>query len=268
MVRFCAIGDPHGDLKKVRMAPKDVDFYLITGDLGDASYFRKLFMRSLDEGVSIKKCEKRGGLKDRKKAYLRLHKSTLDVLEYLARFAPTYSIQGNVGIITTSQAKKDTNKEGFRVGSTRKIIDESKDMHIIKNVVRRLGGLRVGFLEYFVDEGWVRRFGDKERMGKAKRMTGKAKRILERFGKVHILVCHQPPYGYLDRVSKEYGAPKKWWGKHAGSKVILDYIKKFQPRYVFCGHIHEGEGFAKVGESGVWNLGVGGFRVVEMDGKS
>ncbi len=34
MVKFCAVGDPHGDLKKIGRVSKDVDFYLVTGDLG------------------------------------------------------------------------------------------------------------------------------------------------------------------------------------------------------------------------------------------
>ncbi len=68
----------------------------------------------------------------------------------------------------------------------------------------------------------------------------------------------------MDKVSNEFGAPKDWWGKHAGSKVILDYVKKYQPRYVFCGHIHEGEGRVRIRESEVFNLGVGGNKVVEV----
>ena len=79
-----------------------------------------------------------------------------------------------------------------------------------------------------------------------------------------ILICHQPPYGFLDKVSGKYGAPKKWVGKHAGSKVILNYIKKYQPKYVFCGHIHEGEGKVKIGKTEVYNLGVAGHKIIEL----
>ncbi|MFQ5531940.1 MAG: hypothetical protein ACE5ES_04955 [Candidatus Nanoarchaeia archaeon] len=75
-------------------------------------------------------------------------------------------------------------------------------------------------------------------------------------------MCHQPPFGYLDKVSGKFGAPKHWRGKHAGSKVILDYIKKHQPKYVFCGHIHEGKGKTKIGKSIVYNVGFNGDYVV------
>ncbi|NPE26999.1 hypothetical protein HNV12_03290 [Methanococcoides sp. SA1] len=266
-VKICAIGDPHGDLKKIGNITKDVDLYLVTGDLGDASFFRKLVMGN------VKKVEARDSMhdtkiKDVKRAYQRIHDSTLDILKYLSGLAPTYSIQGNVGIFTSRQVEETKNKEGIVIPNTRKIIDRSSDMHLVKNVVRKIGGLRVGFLEYFVDEGWVKRFGDKERIGKARKDSEKARRILERFGKVDVLVCHQPPFGFLDKVSSKYGAPKKWQGKHAGSKIILDYVRKFQPRYVFCGHIHEGEGKVKIGKSEVFNLGVGGSFVFEVKDKN
>ena len=68
----------------------------------------------------------------------------------------------------------------------------------------------------------------------------------------------------FDKVSPKYNPPKDWIGKHAGSKVILDYIKKYQPKYVFCGHIHEGEGKAKIGKTEVYNLGVAGHKIINL----
>ena len=263
MVKICAIGDPHGNLEKIRRVAKDVDFYLVTGDLGDASFFRKLVMENLKKGIKIKSFVDESNVEDRKKAYLRLHNSTLDILKYLSKVAPTYSIQGNVGIYTSKKVKETKDKEGIIIPYTRKIIDESPNMHLVKNVVRRIDGLKVGFLEYFVDESWVEEFGDKKRIGKAKKDSDKARRVLERFGKVDILVCHQPPFGFLDKVGF-VGAPKDWQGKHAGSKIILDYIRKFSPQYVFCGHIHEGEGSVKIGDTLVYNLGVAGHKIINL----
>ena len=59
-------------------------------------------------------------------------------------------------------------------------------------------------------------------------------------------------------------APKHWRGKHAGSKIILEYIKRKQPRYTFCGHIHEGEGSKMIGKTRVNNLGVCGYKIIEF----
>jgi len=101
-------------------------------------------------------------------------------------------------------------------------------------------------------------------MKQARKQTKKAQRILTRFGsELDILICHQPPYGILDRVTFP-GAPKHWRGKHAGSKVILKYIQKYQPKYVFCGHIHEGKGKKKIGKTEIYNLGVADHIIIEV----
>lgn len=264
-MKICAIGDPHGDLRKIRKVSRDVDFYLVTGDLGKADLARKIYFENIErkrKGL----IEREIGIKERKKIHDEIHYSTLSVLRYLSKYAPVYSIEGNVGITTIAEARERSKEDGFENLATRKIIDENPKTHIVKNRLRILGGLRVGFLEYFVDECWVREFRPKNykrELKKAKKESEKARRVLKRFGKIDILVCHQPPHGVLDKVDFP-GVPKGWKGKHAGSKVILDYVKRFQPRYVFCGHIHEGEGKRKIGKSEVFNLGVGGAKVFEL----
>ena len=266
MVKFCVIGDPHGDLKKIKKAPRDVDFYLLTGDLGKADLARKAFFDRL-ERKKMGLDEEEENLEEKKAIHDEVHYSTMAVLDYLADAAPVYTIEGNVMLTTASEALISTLLDGFEYFATREIVNEDPRMNIVKNVIRNLSGVRVGFLEIFVDECWVREFrpGDYDKkMKAAKKESRKAKRILDRFGKVDILICHQPPYGFLDKISGQYGAPKEWVGKHAGSKVILDYVKKHQPRYVFCGHIHEGEGHVKIGKSEVFNLGVGSHKVVSF----
>jgi Icc-related predicted phosphoesterase len=66
-----------------------------------------------------------------------------------------------------------------------------------------------------------------------------------------VLVTHSPPYGHVDRAGAE----------HLGSTVILDTIRRAQPRLAVCGHIHgcwteesrEGETrIVNAGPGGVW----------------
>ena len=45
-----------------------------------------------------------------------------------------------------------------------------------------------------------------------------------------VLVTHSPPYGCLDRMPAE---------GHMGSKSIRNYIERYRPHFVVCGHIHE-----------------------------
>lgn len=62
-----------------------------------------------------------------------------------------------------------------------------------------------------------------------------------------ILISHNPPKAQLcDKVNEEL---------HAGSQLFTDYILRNQPLAVICGHIHEGIGIEKIGETTVINPG-------------
>lgn len=63
-----------------------------------------------------------------------------------------------------------------------------------------------------------------------------------------VLICHTPPKGTpLDRAGE---------GKHFGSTAIAEFIEREQPRFFFCGHIHEAAGqHALLGRTQAWNVG-------------
>jgi uncharacterized protein len=63
-----------------------------------------------------------------------------------------------------------------------------------------------------------------------------------------VLICHTPPKGTpLDRAAE---------GKHFGSDAIRDFIEREQPRYFYCGHIHEAAGqHVLLGRTQAWNVG-------------
>ena len=266
-MKICAIGDPHGDMKKIKKIPLSKnDLILITGDVGKADFARNRFFENIkrkDKGLD----ELEYTAKDNKTAYMEIHNSSIDVWKYTSKFAPTYSILGNVGMnmIYDSNVRKDEKKYGLKLPSLRQNMNKINDFYFVRNGVRNIGGLRIGFLEYFNDICWHKEYNnkDKKKIAKARKQTAKAKHILKNFKNLDILVCHQPPYGYLDETNHP-SAPKEWKGKHAGSKVILDYIKKEQPKHVFCGHIHESEGEAKIGKSLVYNLGVAGHKIIDL----
>jgi Icc-related predicted phosphoesterase len=67
-----------------------------------------------------------------------------------------------------------------------------------------------------------------------------------------IAICHAPPHGTsLDRITNL---------KHAGSQAMRDFIRREQPRYFFCGHIHEAAGAQdKFGETSAMNVGKRGY---------
>jgi hypothetical protein len=67
-----------------------------------------------------------------------------------------------------------------------------------------------------------------------------------------IAICHAPPYGTsLDRITNL---------RHAGSKSVREFLLREEPRYFFCGHIHEAAGVAeKLGSTSAMNVGKKGY---------
>jgi Icc-related predicted phosphoesterase len=267
-MRILAIGDPHGDLGKVRAIPlEDIDLILLTGDIGKADLMRKMYFANIER--------KKQGLPEldfsptqEKRAFMEAYNSTIRLVRYLARRAPVYIVFGNVES-SNSETRKQSKKINVALPLLYDNLNLIEGVRVINNRAVDLHGIRIGGLEYFTDVSWVREFKPSDfekKMRGAKKDTQKAKESLDRFGKVDILLCHQPPYGILDEVTAKY-APKDWQGKHAGSKTLLNYIRRRHPTYVFCGHIHEGEGTKEIFGSNVSNLGVAGYKVIDIDCK-
>lgn len=265
-MKMIAIGDPHGDLERIKKIPiAGAELILLTGDLGSANLMRKLAFECVESeksGLPSKQCS--SGL--RKRAFMEAYSSTKRIVKYLSKSAPVFTIFGNVES-SNCETKKLSKKMRVALPYLYNDLNAMRRVRVINNVVARHGGIRIGGLKYFTDTNWVKDFSPSDydqRMAVAKKETRKAERILKHFGTLDILVCHQPPYGILDEVTARF-APRNWRGKHAGSKTILDYIKTRQPRYVFCGHIHEGKGMKRIGRTEIYNLGVGGYKIIELD---
>lgn len=266
-MKLLAIGDPHGDLEKIKKIPLDkIELILLTGDLGSANLMRKRAFENIErrkKGLP----EKEYSSQQEKAAFMEAFDSSLRVVKYLAKHAPVFTIYGNVES-SNAETKKHSKEIGMKLPFLTDNLKKIKNVKIINNRLVNFNGIKILGLEYFIDVNWVREFKPsdfKKRLKSAEKETKKAKRVLTRFNDVDILVCHQPPYKILDKVTGKSSAPKHWHNKHAGSKTILNYVKDKQPKYVFCGHIHEGEGFKKVGKTKVYNLGVCDWKVVDLN---
>jgi len=264
-MRIIAIGDLHGDLDRIKKIPlSNVDLILLTGDLGSANLMRKMAFNNIkrkEQGLS----EIKYSPSQEKKAFMEAYTSAIKVVKYLKKFAPVFIIFGNVES-SNYETKKMSNRIGITLPFLSNDLNALSNVRVINNRVANFKGIRIGGLEYFIDTSWVREFKPsdyREKLGEARKQTDKAKRVLRWFDYLDILVCHQPPYGVLDKVTAKF-APKHWQGKHAGSKVILQYIKSKSPDYVFCGHIHESCGRKKVGKTEVYNLGIGNYKAVNF----
>ena len=67
-----------------------------------------------------------------------------------------------------------------------------------------------------------------------------------------IAICHAPPWGtMLDRITNM---------KHVGSRSMREFVEREQPRFFFCGHIHEAAGAQeKLGITSAMNVGKKGY---------
>jgi len=74
-----------------------------------------------------------------------------------------------------------------------------------------------------------------------------------------VLVAHPPPWGAQDEVFGRF---------HAGCHSLKKVIKKYHPRLMICGHIHERSGPAFIGSTLVVNCALGRNRagaMIEID---
>lgn len=265
--KICAIGDPHGAFNKIKKIPLDcVNLILITGDLGSANLMRKIAFKDI-EREKRKLPKIKYSPMQQKKAFMEAYNSSMKIINYLAvkKKIPVFVIYGNVES-TDAETKKISKEIGFRLPFLTKDLKKIKNVMIINNKIIKFNNIKIGGLEYFIDTSWVREFKPakyRKALKNANNETYKAKKILKKFGKLDILLCHQPPFGVLDKVNNP-AAPKHWTGKKAGSKVILDYIEKYQPKYVFCGHIHEGHGFKNIGKTRAYNLGFVNYKIITL----
>jgi Icc-related predicted phosphoesterase len=71
--------------------------------------------------------------------------------------------------------------------------------------------------------------------------------ILDKLGRVDILVTHEPPHGTACDIA--HG------GRHMGSRAVRDYCLRERPRLVLTGHIHESPSVDRLGRTVLVNPG-------------
>jgi len=78
-----------------------------------------------------------------------------------------------------------------------------------------------------------------------------------------LMICHTPPFDTrLDRLMN---------GRPVGSPAVRAFIERQVPDVAVVGHIHEGRGVDRVGQTVVLNAGAlrdGGYVVIEDDGRA
>lgn len=193
-MKVLAIGDPHGNLERIKKIPlKNVDLILLTGDLGMARLMRKMAFENVRRQKEGREKKEYTPIQ-RKRAFMEACISSMKVVKYLAQFAPVYIIYGNVES-SNAETRKTAKEIGLPLPFLTDDLNEIEGVKIINNKSVNFYDIKIGGLQYFVDTNWVRDFKPKDykkRMNYAKKETNKARYILRRFGRVDILIHHQP----------------------------------------------------------------------------
>ena len=255
-MKFLCLACPHGNVKFLKTPLQDIDAVLIAGDLGKADKARALRMKYPDAASLSEKVSKQE-LEEMTEENI---SSSYKILKYFSK-KPTYFVFGNA-----DNPKATIERRNKKYGMKIKPLEDRirRKAENINGKVIKIGNIKVAGLEYFCELEWVKTFVGKDahRTYLEKFEEKQAKTFLSKLEKVDILLTHNPPYGYLDLVDNPI-VPKSWNGKHAGSHSVLEYIKRKQPKYVICGHIHEARRRVKIGKTTVINTS-NSFKVLSL----
>ncbi|UWR03345.1 metallophosphoesterase family protein [Ruegeria conchae] len=113
-------------------------------------------------------------------------------------------------------------------------------VHVLHGTGMTLDSLRLFGLGYGVP---VTPFGD----WSCDLTEPEAAELLDRCEATDILIVHSPPKGHGDTTSQ---------GQSVGSVAVRDAVERLQPKFAFCGHIHDSWGYrGTIGRTQIANLG-------------
>ncbi len=214
-MNILALGDPHGklpkDLKHIIKENK-IEVIVCVGDIAPVGRHGKRINIPTDEIQA-------------------------DIIKKLASYKiPFLTLRGNMYVssryskaIFTKEIKKYKNVYSKNIG---KVIINGQPFIFFDYLYEKESAR---FLTPFVKRKMKSNEKNKKRLDK-----------LLKENKNSIILAHNPPYGYVDKIVS---------GKHVGSRILLNAIKKHQPKIALCGHIHESKGEARIGKTKVYNLG-------------
>jgi len=232
-----AASDLHGQLNKhLLYLISSSKLFLFAGDLAACTESRKIFLKYYGRkppSAELKRAEK---------------KDMEDSKAMLARFeqlnVPVCLVKGNA--------------ELYHTNSLPPYEDYIHEFHVfdLDGKIHKHDGLKIGGLGFFHEVEKLRATGNDnpEFVAKTEADEREAKKKLKKLHGIDILLTHDPPQGFLDMIDNP-NAPPSVQGKHIGSFLIRKFIEKEQPKFHICGHIHEGQGQARLGNTTVLNVG-------------
>jgi len=255
-MKILAIGDFHGKFpEKLKKEARKADFIISLGDYANADKIRKLIFKNWTD----KPWYEAVGMKKAKKMEKESFDSGLNVLRQLNSLKKqVYLIWGN-----TDFYKEYTTSEPpvMMPGFYNDKINKMKNLILIDKKKSNKTGIELighgGYLDVteFIKKSFEK--NEKNRRRRLKRYGISARKLRKLLMKLKpkknfVFAIHYPPLHAFDIV-KFKGSPMN--GKSAGWKPYNESIKKYSPRLVLCGHMHEYQGKKMLGKSLVVNPG-------------
>ena len=247
-VKILAISDFHGKMPKILQEDKDFDVVMTAGDFCDSEKIRKEIFKHWQERqkwfeiVGEKKAQKIG------MDAIKSGEKTVKRLSLLAGKRQIYGIPGNLDFRPRKSSRWKIHKKDFYTKYTYKI-KNYKDINLKR--MKFLDFELIGYGEQSFPEKMISNRLFKKKYSKMDKLFSSAKKK----AKQTILLCHNPPHGYLDKVRMKE-SPE--YGNHLGSQVVAAIIQKYHPFLVICGHMHENQGIAMMARTTIVNCGEAG----------
>jgi Icc-related predicted phosphoesterase len=275
-MKFLVIGDLHGNKPKIRHT--DFDAIIVPGDVcSDKGIKEILFGKVLNKKFSHMQLSNWYDFvskKEARKLVLNSIKAGREVLEYLDGFGkPVFIVPGNWDWTETRDEDWDFLNQNFWktriLKGLRNVKDIDGKIHTYKDVQLIGYGKVAGpeLLKYRHYEGLEK----KQLLANEvayKKLQKKYAALFKKARKPVVFMPHNVPYGTRLDIINNKKSP--FHGKHYGSVLARDMIKKHSPLLCVAGHMHEHYGTAKLGTTVCLNTGFGpakGALVEIVDGK-
>lgn len=273
-MKALVLGDFHGvfsEKLKKKLVREEFDLVIGVGDYAGIEefrpYFRKMFGILRKSGRYLKAEEYFG-----KKKYQKLQKK-----DYAAGKVILKELNGLGKPVIIIFGNSDWCRYPFdskRVMDRRRLYEKyAKKLKNLSEInydsMEYCGMNVVGFGGYMEAVSNIKNEKDKKKLKKRILRMSRARKklfdILRKSGKADILILHYPPEGVFD-IIKDRKNPYR--GESAGVSIFGEAIKKFRPKVVLCGHMHEYRGVKRLFGVPIVNPGEAGknnYAIVDLD---
>lgn len=254
-MKILAIGDFHGKFpKKFEKIAEDCDIIFSTGDFANIDKIREIIFKHW----TAKRWWEIIGLKKAKKIEKESFDSGLKVLKKLNSLGKkVYIIWGNSDFYKpmASSEPKSLNP-GYYSNEIKKL----KNLILIERKKGKINGTEIiGHGGYLDVTDFIKNPIDKDKKKQKKRLKRYKKSeeelkqlFLKEKPKDFIFLIHYTPYKIFDKVKFK---KSPMYGRNVGWEPYNQVIKKYKPKLVICGHMHEYQGIKKLGKTTILATG-------------